>query len=294
MDLTFRTARLPRPGETIGGQVFQLSFGGKGANQAVMAARFGARVAMVAKVGEDVFGEGLQRQLAAEGIETTHVLREKGLSSGVAGIVVDEAAQNCIIVVPGANHALMPEDVRQAATALQAAAVLLVQLEVPLPTVTAALQVAKAAGVKSILNPAPAQPLPEEVLALADLCIPNETELESLTGKPVTTWAEAETAAKVLLRRGPATVIVTLGARGALIVQADGTEQLPPFAVQAVDPTGAGDAFIGSLGVLLAEGLALREAVRQASAAAALSVTRSGAQASFPTRAEVAAFLESR
>jgi ribokinase len=303
MDLTFRTPRLPKPGETLTGQAFHLGYGGKGANQAVMAARFGAKVTMLAKVGSDVFGEGMKRQLHTEGIDITQVLTDPVQFSGVAGIVVDDAAQNCIIVVPGANHALTPADVENAAATLQAASVLLCQLEVPLPTTLAALRLAKAAGVKTILNPAPAQPLTDEMLALADLCIPNETELELLTGHTAATLKEAEAAAHILLQRGPSTVIVTLGNRGTLIVDTQTVERgalivtdltvehVPPFKVIAVDPTGAGDAFIGSLGVLLAEGMLLREAVRQASATAALSVTRPGAQQSFPTRREVAAFL---
>ena len=291
MDLTFRTARLPGPGETLTGQGFRLSHGGKGANQAVMAARFVAAVTLVAKVGGDVFGDGMMRQLQQEGIDTTHVLVDAGQASGVAGIVVDDAAQNCIIVVPGANHALTPQEVQHATAALQAAAVLLCQLEVPLETTHEALKVARAAGVTTVLNPAPAQSLPDDLLSLADLCIPNETELALLTGRPVTTVAEIEAAAWELRRRGPATVIVTLGNRGVLLVHDQGTEHLPAFAVDAVDTTGAGDAFIGALAVLLAEGFPLREAARQASAAAALSVTRPGAQPSFPTRDEVVAFL---
>jgi ribokinase len=285
MDLTFRTSRLPRPGETLTGQTFQLGFGGKGANQAVMAARFGAQVMMLAKVGKDVFGDGMVRNLREQNIDTSHVLMMDGVSSGVAGIVVDDAAQNCIIVVPGANHALTPEDVRHAASALSVD-VLLCQLEVPLATTLEALRIAKTAGVTTILNPAPAQSLSDEMLALADLCIPNETELELLTGHAAGTLAEAEAAARVLLRRGPGTVIVTLGDRGALLVDARTAEHVPAYPVQAVDTTGAGDAFIGALAVLLAEKMSLREAVRHASAAAALSVTRPGAQQSFPTRAE--------
>lgn len=287
MDLTFRTPRLPKPGETLVGQTFQMGFGGKGANQAVMAARFGAKVTMLAKVGKDVFGEGMVRNLWEQDVDTAHVLMAEGVSSGVAGIVVDDAAQNCIIVVPGANHAQTVEDVRHAASTLQNINVLLCQLEVPLATTLEALRIARAAGVTTILNPAPAQPLPDEMLALADLCIPNETELELLTGHAASTLEQAEAAARLLLKRGPGTVIVTLGHRGALIVDARTADHVPAYPVQAVDTTGAGDAFIGALAVLLAEKVSMQEAVRHASAAAALSVTRPGAQQSFPTRKEV-------
>jgi ribokinase len=287
IDLTFRTARLPRPGETLAGKAFHLGFGGKGANQAVMAARLGARVAMISCVGEDVFGEQTVRNFQQHGIDTTHVRRDAGQPTGVASIVVDDAAQNCILLVPGANQALTPADVRAAAPVIQSAGVLLCQLEVPLETSWGAFRLARAAGVRTILNPAPAVPLPEELLALTDLCVPNETETELLTGRSVTTLAEAETAARLLLDRGPQAVLMTLGERGVLTMDREGVEHCPSVSVQAVDASGAGDAFIGSLAVFLVEGLPLAEAVRRANTAAALSVTRPGTQESFPTRAEV-------
>jgi ribokinase len=289
IDLTFRAARLPIPGETLAGHGFQLGHGGKGANQAVMAVRLGARVAMVGKVGRDVFGEGALRNYREQGIDTTHVLTDAERPTGVASIVVDDAARNCILVVPGANLGLTPQDVRAAAAAIESSHVLLCQLEVPMETVAEALRIARAGGVTTILNPAPAVPLTDELLALADLCVPNENEIELLTGGRATTAQEAAAAAWELLRRGPRTVIVTLGERGALIADATAAEHLAAPSVAAVDSSGAGDAFIGALGVFLAEGEALREAVRQANAVAALSVTRLGTQASFPTRAELKA-----
>jgi ribokinase len=288
IDLTFRTARLPNPGETLAGHGFQLGYGGKGANQAVMAARLGARVAMVGKVGRDVFGEGALRNYREQGVDIRHVLVDDQRPTGVASIVVDDAARNCILVVPGANLALTPQDVRAAAGAIEGAGVLLCQLEVPIETVAEAVRIARAAKVTTILNPAPAVPLPDELLALADLCVPNESEIELLTGgQKATTTQEAAAAAWELLRRGPRTVIVTLGERGALFADAAAAEHVAAPAVAAVDSSGAGDAFIGALGVFLAEGAPLREAVRQANAVAALSVTRLGTQASFPSRKEV-------
>jgi ribokinase len=290
IDLTFRTPRLPRSGETLTGQAFHLGYGGKGANQAVMAARLGASVTMITKVGRDVFGDGTLRNYREQGIDTKFVLTDGEQPSGVAGIVVDDAAQNCIIVAPGANGRLSSHDVRDAAIAIESADALLCQLEVPLDTTLEAFRIAKAAGVRTLLNPAPAQPLPDELLRSADLCVPNETELESLTGHArLIEINDIERAARQLLQRGAGTAIVTLGARGALIAGADSTQHVPAPTVRAVDPTGAGDAFIGSLAVFLAEGAALAEAVRQANAAAALSVTRMGTQTAFPTRQEVEA-----
>ena len=291
VDLTFRTPRLPRPGETLGGHAFHVGFGGKGANQAVAAARLGARVAMVSRVGRDVFAEGLLRNYREHGIDTTHVGTDPECNTGVAAILVDDQARNCILVVPGANAALTPEHIREAAPVVQGAQVLLLQLEVPVETIREAFRLARAAGVLTVLNPAPAAALPDELLGLADLCVPNETELELLTGRPVASLEQLEAAAHALRDKGTPTVIVTLGARGALVVDASGVQHVPPVPVNAVDPTGAGDAFIGSLAVYLAEDVPRLEAVRRANALAALSVTRLGAQTAFPRRAEANAFL---
>ena len=287
VDLTFQVRRLPRMGETLAGKQMRLGFGGKGANQAVMAARLGARVSLVAKVGGDVFGEQMLANLRNQGIDTTHVRIDTTNSTGVASIVVDDQAQNCIIVVPGANGCLLPEDIRASAPAIQAADVLLCQLEVPIETILEAFRLAKAAKVLTILNPAPAMTLPDELLALADLCVPNETELELLTGQTLQTLDDITAAGQALRKRGPQTVIVTLAERGALLIQEGSAKLFPALPVSAVDPTGAGDAFIGSLAVFLTEGLAIGEAVPLANKAAALSVTRTGTQTAFPTRVEI-------
>jgi ribokinase len=292
IDLTFRTPRLPRPGETLAGTAWQLGFGGKGANQAVTAARLGARVSMIAKIGCDAFGERTLQNFAEQGIDATHVTISHERSTGAASIVVDDEARNAILVVPGANLALTPEDVRNAAGTIQSATILLCQLEVPVETTLEAFRVAKAAGVKSILNPAPASRLPDELLGLTDLCIPNETEIEQLTGHAVTSWEQAENAARSLMRRGPSAVIVTLGERGALFVDAQGATKLGAVPVRAVDTSGAGDAFIGGVAVFLAEGVPIRDAITRANRVAALSVTRMGTQTSFPTRPEFTTFCK--
>jgi ribokinase len=290
VDLTFRAARLPRAGETLPGEGFRLGFGGKGANQAVTAARLGARVSLVSCVGSDVFGEQLLRHYRAEGLDTTHVRVAEG-ATGVAGIVVDARAQNCILVVPGANAALSPGDVRAAREAIEGADVVLGQMEVPAGATAEAFRVARAAGVRTLLNPAPAVGVPDDLLRLADVCVPNEVEAEALTGLPATTPDGAEAAGRALRARGPGCVIVTLGERGALAVTGEGAEHFPAVPVEAIDPTAAGDAFIGSLAVTLAEGRPLAEGVRRANAVAALTVTRPGAQSALPTRAEAEAFL---
>lgn len=291
VDLIVRVPRLPRIGETLVGRSLHMGFGGKGANQAVMAARLGARVTMVSRVGRDVFGEGVLRNYREQGVDAAHVLVDDGRSSGVAPILVDDAAHNVIVIVPGANLGLSPDDVRRAAPAVQGAEAVVCQLEVPVETTLEAFRVARSGGARTILNPAPAASLPDELLRLTDVCVPNEPEAELLTGREIGGPAEAGAAARALLARGPRAVIVTLGARGALLVDAGGEVHVPGIPVRAVDPTGAGDAFIGSLAVFLAEGHPMREAVRRANAAAALSVTGLGAQASFPVRPALDAFL---
>lgn len=290
LDLTFRCDRLPRAGETRCGQSFALGFGGKGANQALMAVRLGARVTFVSRVGGDVFGELLLHNLRARGLDTTHVRVDSERTSGVATIAVDDAAQNSILVVPGANGGLAPQDVHDAAPALGTVSVLLCQLETPLDATLEAFRIARAAGAVTILNPAPAVPLPDELLHLTDLCVPNESEAEQLTGRAAGTPEQARAAAEVLLGRGVGSVLVTLGEHGALIADRAGVTHVPGRAVQAVDTSGAGDAFIGSLAVYLAEGQPLQEAACWANAAAALSVTRPGIQGAFPDRTEVEAF----
>lgn len=292
IDLIAKVPRLPKLGETLVGHSFFMGYGGKGANQAVMAAKLGAQVTMITKLGRDVFGEDYLKNYRALGLDTTYVLFDDHLASGVAPILVDDNAQNCIVVVPGANSALSPADIQNAAPAIQQAQILICQLEIELATTLEAMRIAKAAGVTTILNPAPAQPLPDELLQLADICAPNETETEILTGLSVATLTEAEQAARHLLARGPRAVILTLGERGALLVDQHTVEHIAPVKVSAVDPTGAGDAFVGSLATFLGEGLSLGEAIRRANAVAALSVTKIGTQSSFPTRVEADLFWQ--
>lgn len=292
IDLISKVPRLPKLGETLVGRSFHLGYGGKGANQAVMAAKLGARVTMVNKVGRDVFGEGTLGNYREQGIDTTHVMFDESRFSGVAPIFVDDNAQNFIVIVPGANLGLLPADVQKAAEVILAADILICQLEILSETTLEAFRIAKSGNVRTILNPAPAASIPDELLQLSDICAPNETETELLTGQPVGTMAEAEAAARKLLPRGTRTVILTLGERGALLVDEDTVESIPAVKVDAVDPTGSGDAFIGSLAVFLGEGLSMSNAIRRANAVAALSVTRIGTQVSFPKRVEADDFLE--
>lgn len=291
IDLISKVPRLPVMGETMIGHSFHLGYGGKGANQAVMAAKLGAQVKMVTKLGRDVFGEGYLKNYQELGIDTTHVMFDDKLSSGVAPIFVNDNAQNFIVIVPGANMGLLPADVRAASDVILSSDLLVCQLEIPIETTLEAFRVAKSGNVRTILNPAPAAALPDELLQLSDICAPNETETELLTGLPVGTTEEAKRAARALLDRGPKVVILTLGERGVLVVDRESATHVPALRVDAVDPTGAGDSFIGSLAVFLGEGLSMPEAVLRANAVAALSVTQIGTQISFPRRAEADAFI---
>jgi ribokinase len=294
VDLTFRAPQLPRPGETLAGTGFQIGCGGKGANQAVMAARLGGRVVMVGRVGRDIFGEQTLANFREQGIDTSGVLVDEKSPTGTAAIVVDDAAQNCIVVIAGANGRLSPADVRGAAATIRGADMLLCQLEVPLETTLEALRMAHAAGVRTILNPAPAQRLPAEVFPLTSLLVPNETEAETLTGVTVAGPGEGEAAARIMQGWGVPSVIITRGDQGVCLLESGRAEHLETVAVKAVDPTGAGDAFIGSLAVFWGRGLPLRQAAARASAVAALSVTRPGTQTAFPTLAEVEDFWRER
>jgi ribokinase len=291
VDLVFRAARLPGTGETVAAHRFSEGCGGKGANQAVMAARLGARACLVGRVGADSFGQLLLKNLRTNDVDTVFVGTDPERPTGVAAVVVDDEGRNCIVVAEGANGRLTPADVRAAADSVRAARILLCQLETPLETTLEAFRIARDAGVRTVLNPAPAKPLPDELLRLTDLCVPNETEAALLTGIATDTTEGAAAAARSLCGRGPRAVIVTLGERGCLVDEGRGAEHFAARPVVAVDSTGAGDAFLGALAAALASALSLREAVPVAGAAAALSVTRPGAQASFPTRAEVDAFL---
>lgn len=291
IDLITKVPRLPKLGETLMGDSFHMGFGGKGANQAVMAAKLGAQVTMVTKVGRDVFGEDTLKNYRAQGIDDQYVLFDQERASGVAPILVDAEGRNLVIIVPGANLGLTPADVQTAREAITRASILICQLEVPVETTLEAFRVAKAGNLTTILNPAPAAPLPDELLQLSDIIAPNETETELLTGIPIHTIEDAERAARSLMARGPKTVILTLGERGALVLNGEMGWHAPSVKVNAVDSTGAGDAFVGSLAVFLGEGLGLDNAVRRANAVAALSVTKIGTQVSFPMRTEADVFL---
>jgi ribokinase len=287
MDLTFRAARLPRPGETVFGTASYQGFGGKGANQAVAAARMGANVAFVGKVGTDDFGRAIREQLLAEGIDISYLFTDPGRPTGTAAILVDDAGENAIVGVPGANLGLTPNHVRSAANLLRSSAIVLAPCETMIETVVAAFEVAHGAGPTCVFNPAPARELPAALLPLIDVCVPNETELHILTGRTTESLDDVTAAAEVLRARGTRTVIVTLGARGALVVGPMGRTHLPGVPVTAVDTSGAGDAFCGALAAFLAEGDQLVEAARKANVVAAISVNRAGTQASFPKRSEV-------
>jgi len=291
-DMVVKAKRIPRPGETVTNGTFVMAPGGKGANQAVGAARLGAWTTLIAKVGDDLFGHNAVDGFTAEGIEVHNVLFDDHNATGTALILVDEKGENSIAVAPGANHALTPEEIDQAADAIEDSEVLLLQLETPLDAVQRAAEIAAAAEKIVILDPAPApdEPLPESLLKLVTYLTPNETEAESLTGIKVTDEASARKAADVLIQRGVQNVIVTLGAKGAVIV---GREAKAFFVegrpVKAVDSTAAGDSFNGALAVALASEKPIEEAVRYACLAASISVTRMGAQPSLPTREEVEA-----
>ena len=291
MDLVVRVPRMPVPGETLIGHDFHVIPGGKGANQAVAAARLGAQVTMIGRVGDDDFGRAQQRNLAQEGIGVTHVSVDPEEATGIALITLDAAGQNSIILAPGANMRLTVAHVEAAAQTIADAEILICQLESPLEVVTRAIELARAQGVRVILNPAPARPLDTALLHLVDYLIPNESETTLLTGIQVTDLSSAEKAAANLRERGVSTVILTLGEQGALLANARGMIHVPGYSVEVVDTTAAGDAFVGGFAVALAEGQPLQEAVRFANAAGALAVTRLGAQPSLPTRRAVEQFL---
>jgi len=291
IDLVVRTPRMPAKGETILGGPFFSGPGGKGANQAVGAARLGADVAMVARLGQDQFGDTAAGNFRQEGIRLDCVYRSADAHTGIAVILVDGAGENMIVVASGANAELSPADVEASADAIVAADVVLVQLESPMATVLRTVEIAHQAGVTVLLNPAPGRPLADALLRQVDVLTPNQTEAQIITGLAAGTPAEAEIAARALLEKGVGTVIITLGAAGALVVTAAGAEHVTGFTVDAVDTTGAGDAFNGALAVALSERQPLAQAVAFANAVAALQVTRQGAAAAMPRRSEVETFL---
>ena len=288
MDLVTRVTNFPEPGETIIGGDLKTIPGGKGANQAVAAARLGAEVSMVGRVGDDVFASQLKENLAGAGVDLTYVFDSDSAASGVALILVDQHGQNIIVVASGANARVTAQDVEAAAAAITTADVLLLQLEIPLESVHRAAELAHENGVKVILNPAPAQALPAELFTLIDILVPNESETSILTGLPADSLKDLEASAGKLRSLGAGTVLLTLGQQGALLVEPAGFRRYPAFTVErVVDTTAAGDAFVGGLATAIAEGKWVSEAVPWGNAAGALAVTRSGAQPSLPNRREV-------
>jgi ribokinase len=291
-DMIIKLEHLPQPGETLLGGKFATACGGKGANQAVAAARAGGDVTFVGKIGRDAFGEMAMECLVSHEICTDYVFRDLSEPSGVAMIFVAGSGQNSIAVAPGANAKLNVADIKKARLAIGNARVLLAQLETPLPTIQEAIELATAADVRVILNPAPAQALPASLLKRLFLTTPNEHEAELLTGVSIESEQAASAAAQILLRRGVQNVIITMGSRGAFVASRELSKFIPSHKVKAVDATGAGDIFNGALAVAIAEGQSLVDATEFANAAAAIGVTRLGAQSSVPNRKDIESLLQ--
>jgi len=292
MDLVVKSPRIPAVGETILGEDFIMIPGGKGANQAVAAAKLGAQVYFIAKLGDDIFAEQSLKNFKKEGVNTKYVIQTNEAPSGVALITVDDAGNNVIVVAPGANRMLSSNDVEKAESDIASSGALVAQLEVPLETIEFAAQLANESGVLFILDPAPAQKLSLELLKMVDVLTPNETEAQILTDTEVTDEYSARRTAKKLLEYGVKSVILTMGAKGFLLAKDDRMEFVPSIKVDAVDATAAGDAFTGSLAVGLAQGKTLTDAATFAKYVAALSVTKMGAQSSMPTREAVEDFMK--
>lgn len=282
IDLITYAPRNPEPGETLAATDFAMGFGGKGANQAVAAALLGSRVAMVSKVGDDDFANGTLANFARYGIDTHHVTRVAGTASGVAPILVEPSGENRILIAPGANRYLLPTDLEAAGGTIRGSALVLFQLEVPVETVSAGLLLARAAGARTILNPAPAQELSSDTLAAVDYLILNESELALLSGAAPGKEVKIATAAARLRDAGVGHVIVTLGARGACLLDENGLQEVEAVPVSPVDTAGAGDAFIGSFAHFLSSGVGILPSLRHAAKYAAMSVTKRGTQSSYP------------
>jgi ribokinase len=290
MDLVVRAPRHPRPGETLIGSQFQTFPGGKGANQAVAAARLGATVRLIGRVGKDAFGDALLQTVRQDGVDTSFIYCDPQAASGVALITLDEAGQNTIVVASGANMRVSPKDIQQAEVAFEGANLLLMQLECPLEAVEAAADLAQQRGIPVVLNPAPARPLPASLLAKVDYLLPNQSELQLLAEGEVNVSA----AAACLLKNGVRNLVVTLGEEGALLVTANTEQKFDAYKVPVVDTVAAGDAFTAAFCVALMEGKSLPEAVQWGNAAGAIAVTRPGAQPSMPKREELIRFLKER
>ena len=291
MDLVARTPRLPAAGETLTGYSFSTVPGGKGANQAVACARLGVKTHMVGKVGGDVFGEALRENLAVEGVDTTFVATDAAVTSGVALIAVDDAAENNIIVIPGANGTVGEADLQALAQTLDQARILLLQLEIPLEVVLSAAKMARAKDVTVILDPAPARKLPDELYPYIDILTPNETEAAVLVGFPIIDPKSVERAALLLLEKGVRCVTIKMSAKGVYAVDQNGGRFYPAIPVTAVDTVAAGDAFNGALAAALSEGKPFAEAVQWGLAGGALAVTKAGAQEAMPKREELLGLL---
>ena len=285
-DMTVKTRTLPLPGETVLGGVFTMGAGGKGANQAVAARRLGGEVKFICKVGRDIFGDNAIAHYMEEGLDTDGILRSE-LPSGIALISVDEHAENCIVVASGANNDLTEADIEAVAGDIRNCGILLLQLEIPVPSVVKAARIAHEAGATVVLNPAPACPLPDELFRYVDLFIPNETELSTFSGLPVSDEASAAKAAAAMQAKGVGKLIVTMGSKGSLICEGGEPVFVPARKVKAVDTTAAGDTFCGALCVALSEGRGLKEAAEFATAASALTVQKMGAQDSIPYRNDI-------
>ena len=292
MDLVVQCNRLPLEGQTIVGQGFNTFVGGKGSNQAIAAARLGANVSMIGRVGTDNFGDELLKNLSAEGVDSQFVVKDTEMGTGVAMITVDANGDNTIVAVPKANMSLKPDNIDQAESAIAVADILLLQLEVSLLAVQRAAEIAKANGVPVLLNPAPARRIPMELMSLVDILVPNETETEFLTGFRLTDMESIKSAAKHLMEESVPTVVLTLGDQGALLATAEDIQLVPSYSVKAVDATAAGDAFCGTLAVSIARGDSWESAVNFANAAGALAVTKLGAAPSIPTREQVIELIE--
>lgn len=286
-DMTIATDQLPLPGETVLGGSFQMFSGGKGANQAVAAARLGGKVALIAKTGNDLFGKQLIAQYKNEAIDIRNTFSDQSLPTGVALIMVDKNGENCIAVASGANEALLPEDIDNAMDAFEGAEILLLQLEIPISTVEYVAKIAYQKGIKVILNPAPAAALSNELLKCLYAIIPNKIEAEVLSGIKITDSQSAQKASDIIAGKGVDKVIITLGSKGAFIKDGESYYEVPACKVVPVDTTAAGDTFCGALCVALSEKLSLRKAVEIANKAASIAVSREGAQSSIPYRDEV-------
>lgn len=293
-DFSVKVDRLPKRGQTVLGSDFMIAAGGKGANQAVQIAKLGVQVAFVARIGRDYFGDKSIENFRSVGINTRYITRDREHPSGAAIIFVDKGGSNQIAVAPGSNRFLSVGDIKRASNVIKRSEVLLLQLEVPLDAVKNAIEIAKKANAKIILNPAPFKKLDNALLSKVDFLVPNETEAEGLTGLKVKDINSAVRAGRILLKKGIKFVIITLGSLGCVLIDEDGAEHLPAPKVKAVDTTAAGDSFCGALAVAISEGKDLIKAARFANHCAAISVTRLGAQPSLPTRKEVIAFLGKR